>query len=98
MAQATDWQNVATGLRSTVANLADAEADLRQAKHFYDKNQDGAYFTGLADADLVGDSGLTKAEFVAAMTLYEQIVAFLDNGAPAQGDYRATVEQTRATR
>jgi hypothetical protein len=98
MAQATDWQNVATDLRDTVADMADAETGLREAKNFYDKNQDDAYFTGLADADLVGDSGLTKAEFVSAMTLYEQLLAFLDNGAPAQGDYRATVEQTRATR
>ena len=98
MAQATDWQNVATGLRDTVADLAGAEADLRKAKHFYDKNQADVYFTGLADGDLVGESGLTRAGFVAAMTLYEQLLAFLDNGVPAQGDYRATVEQTRATR
>jgi hypothetical protein len=98
VAQATDWQNVATDLRDTVADLADAEADLRKAKNFYDKNQDDAYFTGLAETDLVGESGLTKAEFVSVMTLYEQLIAFFDSGVPVQGDYRATVEQTRATR
>lgn len=97
MAKATDFQNVAEDLRAAMANLASADSALKAAKDFYDKNQVDAYWESLTDADLIGDSGITKAQFIAGMTFFSALTDFFDSR-PVQGDYRATVEQLRATR
>jgi hypothetical protein len=97
MAQATDWQNISGQMRDILALLAQNDSTLSELENFYFKNQGDAYWAGLQDGDLIGVSGITKAQFVSAIVFISAFNAFLDNGTPAQGDYRATVEQVRST-
>jgi len=97
MAQLTDWQNIAIQIRDALAKFAENDSDLTALENFYNANSSGSVWTGLADGDLIGTSGITKEQLVSTIVFKQQLDLFLDNGAPAQGDYRATVEQVRST-
>lgn len=97
MAQATDWQNIANQARDKMSELASLDSNMVALRDFYDKNQADSYWTALSGGDQIGDSGLTKDQFVSVMTLIGTLGDLLDNAAPTQGDYRATIEQTRST-
>ena len=97
MAQLIDWQNIAIQMRDAMAEFAQNDGALTALESFYNANSSGSAWTGLADDDLVGTSGITKAQFISAIVFKQQLDLFLGNGTPAQGDYRATVEQVRST-
>lgn len=97
MPKATDFQNVADSLREAAWNWTQNEGTLAEVYNFYTKNQADAYWTGLGDNDEIGASGITKAQFVAVMTLYQNLEDFMDNVAVSAADRRATIEQARAT-
>ena len=61
---------------------------------FLDRGYNAGGSNPITDEDLV-DFGITLAEFVEIKTFIDNYNLFLDNGSPAQADYRKTLNVLR---
>lgn len=93
----TDFTNVTLELRDIATQFTQVEDAIEDAYEFYVANQGDTWWTALASDAEVPETGITKAQFVAMMTFYLNLVDFLGNVAVPAADRRATIEQVRAT-
>lgn len=95
--KAQEFEDLADQLRDISESFLDIDAHLKDIRAFYDANTSSSAWVGWASGDEIGESGITKANFISMMTFGDNVIQFLDNVAVA-ADYRRTIlQQVRAT-